>query len=52
MFGFSVVMIISIKSTDRHIGHESSVGVCFAKRLRTYRIDKTPWLASCLSVSR
>ena len=31
--------MISIKSIDRHIGHESSVGVCFAKRSRIYRIE-------------
>ena len=37
MFGLSDVMI-SIKSIDVHIGHESSVGVCFAKRSRIYRI--------------
>ena len=30
--------MISIKSIDVHIGHESSVGVCLAKRLRIYRI--------------
>ena len=30
--------MISIKSIDEHIGHESSVGVCFAHRLRIYRI--------------
>ena len=35
VFGFSGVMI-SIKSIDVHIGHESSVGVCFAKRSRIY----------------
>ena len=28
-----------IKSIDRDIGHESSVGVYFAKRLRIYRIE-------------
>ena len=43
-------VMISIKSIDVHIGHESSVGVCFAKRSRIYRIGKTPLLASCLSV--
>ena len=32
-------VLISIKSIDRHIGHESSVGVCFANRLRIYRIE-------------
>ena len=37
VFGFSGVMI-SIKSIDVHIGHERSVGVCFAKRSRIYRI--------------
>ena len=37
MFGPSGVMI-SIKSIDGDIGHESSVGVCFAKRSRIYRI--------------
>ena len=31
--------MISIKSIDRHIGHESSVGVCIAKRSRIYRIE-------------
>ena len=31
-------VMISIKSIDVHIGHESSVGVCFAKRSRIYRI--------------
>ena len=31
-------VMISIKSIDLHIGHESSVGVCFAKRSRIYRI--------------
>ena len=31
--------MISIKSIDRHIGHESSVGVCIAKTLRIYRIE-------------
>ena len=44
MFVPSGVMI-SIKYIDMHIGHESSVGVCFAKRLQIYRIGKTPWLA-------
>ena len=29
----------SIKSIDVHIGHESSVVVYFAKRLRIYRIE-------------
>ena len=38
MFGSSGV-IISIKSIDVHIGHESSVGVYFAKRSRIYRIE-------------
>ena len=38
MFVSSGVMI-SIKSIDRHIGHESSVGVCIAKRLQIYRIE-------------
>ena len=33
--GFSGVMI-SIKSIDMHIRHESSVGVCFAKTLQIY----------------
>ena len=42
--------MISIKSINRHIGHDSSVGVCIVKRLRIYRIGKTPWSASCLSV--
>ena len=51
VFGFSGVMI-SIKSIDRHIGHESSVGVCIAKTLRIYCIGKTPWLAACLSAKR
>ena len=37
MFGLSGV-IISIKSMDVYFGHESSVGVCFAKRSRIYRI--------------
>ena len=31
--------MISIKSIDVHIGHEGSVGVCFAKRSRIYRIE-------------
>ena len=44
--------MISIKSIDRHISHDSSVGVCIAKRLRIYRIGKMPWSASCLSVPR
>ena len=51
VFGFRGVMI-SIKSIDLHIGHGRSVRVCIAKRLRIYRIGKTPWLASCLSVPR
>ena len=38
MFVSSGVMI-SIKSIDVHIGHEGSVGVCFAKRSRIYRIE-------------
>ena len=38
MFVSSGVMI-SIKSIDRNIGHESSVGVCIAKRSRIYRIE-------------
>ena len=50
-FGFSGVMI-SIKSIDLHIDHGRSVRVCIAKRLRIYRIGKTPWLASCLSIPR
>ena len=37
VFGFSGIMI-SIKSIDVHIGHDSSVGVCFAKRSQIYRI--------------
>ena len=45
-------VMISINSIDRHIGHESSVGVCFAKRSRMNRIGNTPWLASCLSGKR
>ena len=45
-------VMISIKSIDRHISHESSVGVCFAKTLRIYRIGKTPWLAACSSGKR
>ena len=32
-------VMISIKSMDMHIGHESSVGVCIAKRSRIYRIE-------------
>ena len=32
-------VIISIKSIDVHIGHESSVGVYLAKRSRIYRIE-------------
>ena len=51
VFGFSGVTI-SIKSIDVHIDHVSSVGVCIAKRLRIYRIGKTPWLAACLSTKR
>ena len=35
MFGLSGVMI-NIKCIDVHIGHESSVGVCFAKISRIY----------------
>ena len=31
--------MISIKSIDVHIGHDSSVGVCLAKRSRIYRIE-------------
>ena len=31
--------MISIKSIDVHIGHEGSVGVCFAKRSRIYPIE-------------
>ena len=38
VFGLSGVLI-SIKSIDRHIGHESSVGVCIAKTLRIYQIE-------------
>ena len=30
--------MISIKSIDVHIGHDSSVGVCFAKRSGIHRI--------------
>ena len=41
--------MISIKSIDVHTGHDSTVGGCFAKRSRIYRIGKTPWLASCFS---
>ena len=51
MFGLSGV-IIQINVIDVHIGHESSVGVCLANRLRIYRIGKTPWLAACLSAKR
>ena len=40
MFGLSGV-VISIKSIDRHIGHGSSVGVCFVKRVQIYRIGKS-----------
>ena len=29
-------VMISMKSIDVHIGHKSSVGVCFAKRSRIY----------------
>ena len=50
VFGFSGVMI-SIKSIDVHIGHESSVGVCCAKRSRIYRIGNRH-LASFSHVSR
>ena len=32
-------VMIRIKSIDVHVGHESSVGVCFAKRSRKYRIE-------------
>ena len=32
-------VMISIKSIDVHIGHESSVGVYFAKKSRIYRIE-------------
>ena len=32
-------VMISIKSIDVHIGHESSVGVCLAKRSLIYRIE-------------
>ena len=35
VFGLSSVMI-SIKSIDVHIGHESSVGVCFSRRDHEY----------------
>ena len=31
--------MISIKSIDVHIGHDSSVGVCLAKRSQIYRIE-------------
>ena len=51
VFGLSGVMI-SIKSIYVHMGHESSVGVCFVNRLRIYRIGETPWLAACLSAKR
>ena len=32
-------VMISINSIDVHIVHEGSVGVCFAKRSRKYRIE-------------
>ena len=32
-------VMISINSIDVHIGHDSSVGVCLAKRSRIYRIE-------------
>ena len=32
-------VMINIKSIGRHIGHDSSVGVCIAKRSRIYRIE-------------
>ena len=37
MFGFSGIMI-SIKSIDMHIGHGRSIGVCFANKVKLYRI--------------
>ena len=39
MFVFSGIMI-TIKSIDRHIGHENSVGVCFPKRLRIASVNR------------
>ena len=44
--------MISIKSIDRHIGHESSVGVCFAKRLRIYCIGKGAMVTDMFARSR
>ena len=38
VFGLSGVMI-SIKSIGTHIGHDSSIVVCFANRLRIYCIE-------------
>ena len=32
-------VMTSIKSIGRHIGHDSSVGVCIGKRSRKYRIE-------------
>ena len=45
-------VMIGTNSIDVHIGHESSVGVYLAKRSRIYRIENTPWLASCSSGKR
>ena len=39
MFVLSGVMI-TIKLINVHIGHDSSVGVCFARRVQIYRIGK------------
>ena len=45
-------IMISMKSIDVHIGHESSVGVYLREEIKNIsnRIGNTPWLASCLSV--
>ena len=32
-------VMLTLNSIDVHIGHEGSVGVCFAKRSRIYRIE-------------
>ena len=38
VFGFASVML-SIKLIDMTIGHDRSVGGCFSKRVRIYRIS-------------
>ena len=43
VFGFSG-LIIGIKLIDVYIGHDSSLGDCFSKRVQIYRIGKGPLL--------